>query len=209
MLKQRQVDDRMVDTPGVTHIEDRAGRRRRPAVPRRRMLGSAPRPTFSKPNARVASPTPVSTKPREVERPAAGFLEIADEQVDEDDAQDADRDVDEEDPAPRPIGDDEAAERRAHDRADQRRDADIGHRTHQIGFFARSAAAPAARPAPSAPRPCPGRMRAATRAASELAIPQPIEPKVKTTIATLNTRRAPNRSAVQPLIGMNTARLSK
>jgi hypothetical protein len=28
-----------------------------------RMLGSAPRPTFSKPNARVASPTPVSAKP--------------------------------------------------------------------------------------------------------------------------------------------------
>ena len=40
-------------------------------------------------------------------------------------------------------------------------------------------------------------------------MPQPIEPKVKTTIAALNTRRAPNRSAVQPLIGMNTARLSR
>ena len=52
-------------------------------------------------------------------------------------------------------------------------------------------------------------MRAATSAASELAMPQPIEPKVKTTIAALNTRRAPNRSAVQPLIGMNTARLSR
>ena len=40
-------------------------------------------------------------------------------------------------------------------------------------------------------------------------MPQAIEPKVKTTIARLNTRRAPNRSAVQPLIGMNTARLSR
>ncbi len=40
-------------------------------------------------------------------------------------------------------------------------------------------------------------------------MPQPIEPSVKTTIAALNTRRAPNRSAVQPLIGMNTARLSR
>ena len=29
------------------------------------------------------------------------------------------------------------------------------------------------------------------------------------TIAPLKTRRAPNRSAVQPLIGMKTARLSK
>ena len=99
------------------------------------MLGSAPRPTFSKPNARVASPTPVSAKPPKFERPAAALLQIADEQIDEDDAEDADRDVDEKNPAPRPISDDEAAERRPHDRADQRRDADIGHGAHQIGFF--------------------------------------------------------------------------
>jgi hypothetical protein len=52
-------------------------------------------------------------------------------------------------------------------------------------------------------------IRAATKPDSELAKPQPIEPKVKTTIARLKTRRAPNRSAVQPLIGMNTARLSR
>src|SRR5437763_541783 len=39
-------------------------------------------------------------------------------------------------------------------------------------------------------------MRAATRAARESAHPQPIEPKVKTTIAPLNTRRAPSASAV-------------
>ncbi len=34
---------------------------------------------------------------------------------------------------------------------------------------------------------------------------QPIEPIMKTAIAALNTVRAPNRSAVQPLAGMNTA----
>jgi hypothetical protein len=34
---------------------------------------------------------------------------------------------------------------------------------------------------------------------------QPIEPTVKTAMATENTMRAPNRSAVQPLAGMNTA----
>ena len=60
----------------------------------------------------------------------------------------------------------------------------------------------------SAP-PMPCRIRAATRAGSELAMPQAIDPKVNTTIAALKTRRAPNRSAVQPLIGMNTARLNK
>ena len=57
--------------------------------------------------------------------------------------------------------------------------------------------------------PMPWRMRAATSAAKEFETPQAIEPKVKTTIARLNTRRAPNRSAVQPLIGMNTARLNR
>ena len=34
---------------------------------------------------------------------------------------------------------------------------------------------------------------------------QPIEPAMNTTIAARNTVRAPNRSAVQPLAGMNTA----
>ena len=57
--------------------------------------------------------------------------------------------------------------------------------------------------------PMPWRMREATSAASELDRPQAIEPRVKTTIAEPNTRRAPNRSAVQPLIGMNTARLNR
>ena len=34
---------------------------------------------------------------------------------------------------------------------------------------------------------------------------QPIEPTMNTAIATENTMRAPKRSAVQPLAGMNTA----
>ena len=57
------------------------------------------------------------------------------------------------------------------------------------------------------PMPC--RMRAPTSSGSVVETPQAIEPRVKTTIAKLNTRRAPNRSAVQPLIGINTARLSR
>jgi len=52
-------------------------------------------------------------------------------------------------------------------------------------------------------------MRAATSTGSEFASPQAIEPRVKTIIAALNTRRAPKRSAVQPLIGIKTARLSR
>ena len=57
------------------------------------------------------------------------------------------------------------------------------------------------------PMPC--TMRAATSIHSELEKPQPIEPIVNTTIAAVNTRRAPKRSAVQPLIGTKTARLSR
>ena len=57
------------------------------------------------------------------------------------------------------------------------------------------------------PTPC------STRAATSCAVlcdsAQRIEPTVKSTIAARNTRRAPWRSAIQPLNGMNTARLSR
>ena len=57
------------------------------------------------------------------------------------------------------------------------------------------------------PMPC--TMREATKSGSECAKPQAAEPKVKTTIAARNTVRAPNRSAAQPLKGMNTANDSR
>ena len=41
-----------------------------------------------------------------------------------------------------------------------------------------------------------------------LEIPHRNEPSVKIAIAEANTRRVPNLSAIQPLIGMKTARLS-
>jgi hypothetical protein len=37
--------------------------------------------------------------------------------------------------------------------------------------------------------------------------PQSNDPRVKRPIAEANTRRVPNRSAIQPLIGMKTAKL--
>jgi hypothetical protein len=40
-----------------------------------------------------------------------------------------------------------------------------------------------------------------------LDMPQKNDPKVNSPIADANTRRVPNRSAIQPLIGMKTARL--
>jgi hypothetical protein len=41
-----------------------------------------------------------------------------------------------------------------------------------------------------------------------LEIPQRKDPHVKSPIADANTRRVPNRSAIHPLIGINTARLN-
>ena len=57
--------------------------------------------------------------------------------------------------------------------------------------------------------PIPWTMRETTSIHSEFETPQPIEPSTNTMIAALNTRRAPSRSAVQPLIGTKTARLSR
>src|SRR3954467_6113019 len=53
--------------------------------------------------------------------------------------------------------------------------------------------------------PAPCRMRAITKWVTDDDNAQPIEPTMNTAIAIENTARAPNRSAVQPLAGMNTA----
>ncbi len=59
----------------------------------------------------------------------------------------------------------------------------------------------------SAP-PMPCRIRNATRTWMFVERPQRREPSVKIAIADAKTRRVPNRSAIQPLTGMKTARLS-
>ena len=53
------------------------------------------------------------------------------------------------------------------------------------------------------PMPC--SVRANTKPATDSDSAQPIEPAMNTAIAAENTSRAPKRSAVQPLAGMNTA----
>src|SRR4051812_5391518 len=53
--------------------------------------------------------------------------------------------------------------------------------------------------------PAPCRMRAITKWVTEEDNAQPIEPTMNTAMAIENTARAPKRSAVQPLAGMNTA----
>ena len=55
------------------------------------------------------------------------------------------------------------------------------------------------------PQPC--RMRQATSRWMLLEMPHRKEPSVNRPIAAAKTRRVPKRSAIQPLMGMNTARL--
>ncbi len=56
------------------------------------------------------------------------------------------------------------------------------------------------------PQPC--RTRQATSRWMLLISPHSSEPSVKMPMAEANTRRVPKRSAIQPLTGMKTARLS-
>jgi hypothetical protein len=55
--------------------------------------------------------------------------------------------------------------------------------------------------------PLPCRMRHATSKWISFDMPQRNDPSVKMPIADANTRRVPNRLAIQPLMGMKTARL--
>ena len=69
-----------------------------------------------------------------VERLLARLAHVRDEAQREREPEDPDRDVDQEDPAPREVGDDEAAERRADHRADQRGHGQVGHRRDELGL---------------------------------------------------------------------------
>ena len=98
-----------------------------------------------------------------------GSRDVGDEPRHQHEAEDADRHVDPEDPAPVEVGGDEAAERRPDHRADQRRHGELGHGASPARPWAPSAAAPAARPAPSSPRPGPAACARATSCQSESA----------------------------------------
>ena len=70
----------------------------------------------------------------EIEAGHGLLAQILDEPERQQHAENADRHVDPEDPAPMKIGGDEAAERRTRDRADQRRHGEIGHRADEIAL---------------------------------------------------------------------------
>ena len=114
----------------ITHQADRADRKEAGHAGARQSAAADILETKGK----ACEPDTGQHKAAAVQRPAPGLLQIGDQHVDEHDAQHPDWDVDEKYPAPRGISDDEPADRRPHDRADQRRDADKRHRPHQIGF---------------------------------------------------------------------------
>ena len=93
---------------------------------------------------------------------------ISDEEGDQHDAEHADRHVDEEDPAPRAVGDDEAAERRPEHRPDQRRHGEIGHRAAPARISAPMRSSTRRPTGTIIAPPMPWRMRAATSSGSEL-----------------------------------------
>ena len=97
----------------VEDIGEQQGRRRRAARSSVSAGGMMPRPSAVEPVMKPARPSADSMKPSVVEAGARVAADVRDVERREDQAEDADRDVDPEDPAPVEIGGDEAAERRA------------------------------------------------------------------------------------------------
>ena len=85
-----------------------------------------------RPKARPASPMPGKDEALDVQRRHVLLAHIGDEVGGEDHAKHADRDVDPEDPAPRGIGGDEAAERGPDHRSEQGRDGEPGQSRDQF-----------------------------------------------------------------------------
>ena len=143
----------------------------------------------------------------DVERIGALFAIVGQVAIDEVETDEADRNVDEKNEAPVEIADDKAAGDGAEHRADQAGDGDEAHRANEFGFRERAdhrqatdgnhhGAATALQNAEGDEDVDVGGEAAEQRAEREDAD------------GGGKTRRVPKRSAIQPLMGMKTARLS-
>ena len=142
----------------------------------------------------------------DIEGMACLFAVVGQMEIDHDEADEADGDIEEEDDAPVEVADDEAAGDGAEHGRDERGDGDEAHGADEFGFGeGADQREPADRDHHGAAQPC--RMRQATSRWMLLERPQSSEPRVKRPMAEAKTRRVPNRSAIQPLMGMKTARL--
>ena len=98
------------------------------------LAGITPRPMDSKPETSPASPRPVSRKPRKSSGKLISSRMLGMYQVTSMKPMRADRHVDEENPAPRIVRHDEAADRRPDHRTQHRGHGQIRHRGDQLGF---------------------------------------------------------------------------
>src|SRR5579871_4447763 len=206
-VEQLEIDDRVWHAAGMADIDGQTGHpNRQQRHDHDRRQGAAA--DIFKAESKRGQPHAGQRKPAAVERPAPGLLEVGDQQVDKNNAEHTDRNIDEKNPSPRGVGHDKATSggpMTGPIRAGTLTN-DIACTSSDLGMVRSNTSRPTG--TIKAP-PIPWTMRAPTRAGSDVAMPQPIEPSVNTMMARLNTRRAPKRSAVQPLTGMKTARLNR
>ena len=135
------------------------------------------------------------------------FAIVGQMQVDHDKAEQADGDVDEENHAPMKVADDEAAGDGAEHGTDETGNRDETHGANQFRFGEGA----------NEGQPADGDHHGAAAALQNAAGHQQVNaggdaaeqrPEREEPMAEANTRRVPKRSATQPLMGMNTARLN-
>src|SRR5208283_2547144 len=89
----------------------------------------------AKPEQETGKPKPAEKEAPHVERPSGFARDILNEDGRENQADDADRYIDPENPAPVKIGGDKAAEEGPHDRPKKGGDRQIGQSVHEFGAF--------------------------------------------------------------------------
>ena len=150
------------------------------------------------------SKKPTQIEPRRRRRP-----EILEQPQRQRAAEHADRNVQKEDPAPRDISRSARRRRSGPPSARSSPGSSSSSSPRRARRAESCAAGSAGRPASSSRRRNPCTTRIAISIGRLVASPHKAEPPAKISTAAQNTRRVPSRSAIQPLTGMNTARLNR
>src|SRR5207248_10470634 len=90
---QREIDDRMIDAPGMTHIKDKAQRTSCEEADIRQHWQRAAADRLE-PEGEACEPDRGQHKPRQIERPPGRLAHAPNKQIDLQYADDADRDID-------------------------------------------------------------------------------------------------------------------
>ena len=132
-LQEAEVEDRVGVAARVADVE-REQRRSTQDHPDDDRRGREAAPDHGQPEDEAEQPRSRQDEALEIERRDVALADVLDELQRQQHAEQADRRVDPENPAPVEIGGDEAAERRPDHRADQRRHGEIGERVDHFGF---------------------------------------------------------------------------